>query len=237
MTLAPVHANAENSGSTPAPKTTVALCNDQELLLDALTRALRFRGCTVILRTRDPEVLLAGISDVRPDVCVIDLQLPRESAMAAIKLIRGRSPRTRIVALTSVTDGSLIRAARDAGVAAVVRRTGSLAEMLAAVRGGPAGDIRSRSVQVAARPAWVDRIALGDPGWVLRFLTDREWEVMNSLAEGRSTDEIATGLGIALSTARKYVQSLLEKLDVRTRLQAVALLDGSRTMDTRPART
>ena len=72
------------------------------------------------------------------------------------------------------------------------------------------------------------------PLWKLRFLTEREWQVMECILEGRSTDEIASALGVRRSTARTHVQNLLAKLGVHTRLQAAALMTSYSPNDVRP---
>jgi two-component system nitrate/nitrite response regulator NarL len=75
-------------------------------------------------------------------------------------------------------------------------------------------------LQAALRPS----VRADDPLWVLKFLTEREWQVMRCLIDGLSTQEIADRLCVQRSTARTHVQNLLIKLGVHSRLQAAALM-------------
>jgi two-component system nitrate/nitrite response regulator NarL len=75
-------------------------------------------------------------------------------------------------------------------------------------------------LQAALRP----HVRSDDPLWVLKFLTEREWQVMRCLIDGLSTQEIADRLCVQRSTARTHVQNLLIKLGVHSRLQAAALM-------------
>jgi len=69
---------------------------------------------------------------------------------------------------------------------------------------------------------------------VLKFLTDREWEVMRCIMEGQTTEQMARSLGVQRSTARTHVQNLLTKLGVHSRLQAAALMTAHATPETWP---
>ena len=73
-----------------------------------------------------------------------------------------------------------------------------------------------------------------DPLWQLRFLTDREWQVMRCIMDGLSTAEMAEVLGVRRNTARTHVQNLLGKLGVHSRLRAAALVSAYATDDTWP---
>ena len=74
-----------------------------------------------------------------------------------------------------------------------------------------------------------------DPLWQLRFLTDREWEVMRCIMDGLTTAEMAHQLGVRRSTARTHVQNLLTKLGVHSRLKAAALMTAHASSESWPA--
>ena len=74
-----------------------------------------------------------------------------------------------------------------------------------------------------------------DPLWQLRFLTDREWEIMRCIMDGLTTAEMAVELGVRGSTARTHVQNLLTKLGVHSRLQAAALMTAHASAENWPA--
>ena len=73
-----------------------------------------------------------------------------------------------------------------------------------------------------------------DPLWMLKFLTEREWEVMRCIMDGLSTEQMADQLGVQRSTARTHVQNLLTKLGVHSRLQAAALMTAHASAETWP---
>ena len=74
-----------------------------------------------------------------------------------------------------------------------------------------------------------------DPLWQLRFLTDREWEIMRCIMDGLTTAEMAHQLGVRRSTARTHVQNLLTKLGVHSRLKAAALMTTHASSESWPA--
>ena len=78
------------------------------------------------------------------------------------------------------------------------------------------------------------RESADNPLWVLRFLTDREWEVMRCILDGQTTEEMARNLGVQRSTARTHVQNLLTKLGVHSRLQVAALMNAGGVPNGRP---
>ena len=73
-----------------------------------------------------------------------------------------------------------------------------------------------------------------DPLWMLKFLTEREWEVMRCIMDGLSTEQMAEQLCVQRSTARTHVQNLLTKLGVHSRLQAAALMTAHASAETWP---
>jgi DNA-binding NarL/FixJ family response regulator len=121
----------------------------------------------------------------------------------------------RVVVLTGAPDAELGWAALDAGAAAVASRTRPLEELAAVIAG---------RADLDADATCQDRPAGGHPAAAYeRFLTPRQAEVLDLLVLARSTEQIAERLGITSATARGYVQTVLEKLGVHSRLEAVAL--------------
>ena len=102
-----------------------------------------------------------------------------------------------------------------------------VAAMEMAVQGQLAVDLLL--LQEVLRPTRND-----DPLWMLKFLTEREWEVMRCIMDGLSTEQIAGQLRVQRSTARTHVQNLLTKLGVHSRLQAAALMAAHASEDTWP---
>ena len=214
-----------------ATRLRVVLCDDHRLFLDALGSAMAALGHDVVGLASTPGAALAVVARERPDCCLLDLSFPEGSGVEVIPLLRAAAPDTAVIVLSAVDDPRLAQKAVDLGAAGYLPKTGPLPAIAAALdavaRGEPVG-IRSSPRWPAAtgRPA--------GPLWKLRFLTEREWQVMDCILEGRTTDEIASALGVRRSTARTHVQNLLAKLGVHTRLQAAALMTSHAPADVRP---
>jgi two-component system, NarL family, response regulator LiaR len=153
--------------------------------------------------------------ELRPDVVLTDLLLPDLDGVALTQRIRNHLPNTRVVILTSVSDQdhSVVRAIR-AGVVAYLMKSADVTELVQTIRQAAQGHVFLSS-RVAAR---VLR-EVQSPHHIT--LTEREREVLREIAEGRTDKEIARSLAIALSTVKSHVRSILDKLGVDNRTQAV----------------
>ena len=153
--------------------------------------------------------------ELRPDVVLTDLLLPDLDGVAVTQRIRAQLPDTRVVILTSVSDQDrwVVRAIR-AGAVSFVMKSADVAELVQTIRQAAQGQV-CLSSRVAARLMQ----ELQSPHQVT--LTDREREVLWEIADGRTDKEIARSLDIALSTVKSHVSSILDKLGVDSRTQAV----------------
>lgn len=157
------------------------------------------------------------------DVVLMDLYLgPNEDALGAVRAIRERYDWVKVIVLSASLEWESAAAARTAGAAGYLPKDLSIADMVAAIR-GLASHKKSRldfDDLLAARPP-----AAGESATSMRHgLTKREREVLGELRRGHTNREIATHLGVSITTVNKHVQQVLKKLHVRTRAQAVALM-------------
>jgi len=155
---------------------------------------------------------------VRPDVTLMDLQMPRLGGVEAIQRIRSQWPDARIIVLTTFDGDEDIYRAMQAGAKAYLLKGMEVEELLAAIRAVHAGHARVPS-SIAEKLA--QRVASQD-------LTAREVEVLERILAGRANKEIATDLNISEATVKSHVNSLLSKLGVddRTHAAMVALQRG-----------
>jgi DNA-binding NarL/FixJ family response regulator len=169
----------------------------------------------------------------RPDICLLDIRMPG-SGLAAAWEIKARLPKAKIVMLTvSDEDGDLFAALR-AGADGYLLKTMNLRRLpdaLAGVCSGEAAIQRTLVARVLERfhgrePRW-RRPAGG--GTAEQRLTSREWEVLELLALGRSTAEIARRLVLSPSAVRVHIASIVRKLDVTDRAAAAELFGRSGT--------
>jgi DNA-binding NarL/FixJ family response regulator len=146
----------------------------------------------------------------RPDVAILDLQMPRVSGLTATVQILQEFPQANILVFTTYDGDEDIHRALHAGARGYVLKESTQAELILAVRTIVRG-ARYISPPVGARLAETS----GQPA-----LTDREREVLCLLAEGRSNKEISFRVGIAESTVKSHVATIIQKLGVTSRTEA-----------------
>ena len=139
---------------------------------------------------------------------------------------------TRVVMMSAWTEHDTVLRALDAGAAGYVSKRQPMAEIVAALERAHAGEVGVDPALLRAGRTDADS---DDPLWQLRFLTDREWEVMRCIMDGLTTAEMAHHLGVRGSTARTHVQNLLTKLGVHSRLKAAALMTSHASSESWPA--
>jgi DNA-binding NarL/FixJ family response regulator len=200
----------------------IVICDDHRLLLEALTRALTLRGFTVEASVSTPEEAVAAVDRLRPELLLLDLGFPHGNGAAAAREVLMRFPKTRVVIITGSTEAAAVQEAARLGVAGFVRKDERLDGIVSALHRAAAGDGRlDRSVQ---RTLETTPPAPGDRRSDVDRLTAQERVVLRCLADGLSTAEIVDQLGISPTTVRSHIQSILSKLGVHSRIQAVALL-------------
>ncbi len=150
------------------------------------------------------------VTRTRPDVCVLDYQLPDLDGATAVANLRGSAPDLRVVMLTGFAQPSAARAAVASGCNAFVTKDRAAHDLVRAVR----------AVHEGAQPL---DAGLGDDVVDVFGMTPREREVLQLLAEGCSTDEIMARLFVSRNTVRTHVQKVIGKLGAHSKLEAVAI--------------
>lgn len=201
------------------------MCDDDRLLVESLAHALKLKGFTVEAVTSTPPEAVAAVRRLRPDVLLIDLGFPEGSGLDAAREVRRTYPETRVVILTASEDPGSLLEADKLGLAGYVGKDQRLDGIVEALRRAAEGVGRVDKAQLRRLEGTRDRAA-GQLS-VLDKLTAQEQVVLGCLGDGLSTSEIVTRLGISHTTVRSHIQSILAKLGVHSRLQAVAVLkDG-----------
>ncbi len=157
---------------------------------------------------------------VRPNVVLMDLVMPGMDGATATRLIREQCPEIQVIALTSFKEQELVQGALQAGAIGYLLKDISAEELANAIRAAYAGKpaLAPEAAQVlieASRTPAVDQ-----PG---STLTAREREVLALMTEGLNNKEIAERMVVSASTAKSHVSSILSKLNVSSRTEAVAL--------------
>jgi len=169
----------------------------------------------------------------RPDICLLDIRMPG-SGLAAAWEIKARLPQAKIVMLTVSDEDNDLFGALRAGADGYLLKSmnlGRLPDALAGVWSGEAAIQRTLVARVLERfhgrePRWRSP---ADGGTAEQRLTSREWEVLELLAQGRSTAEMARRLVLSASAVRVHIASIVRKLNVSDRFAAAELFRRSRT--------
>jgi NarL family two-component system response regulator LiaR len=152
--------------------------------------------------------------ELKPDVVLMDLLMPVMDGISATGAIRGELPEIEVIALTSVLEDSAVYGAMRAGAVGYLLKDTESDELCRAIKAAAAGQVQM-SPAVAAR-----LLREVPPPQNPEPLTERETEVLQQLAQGKSNKEIAATLVIAEKTARTHVSNILGKLGVSSRTQA-----------------
>jgi DNA-binding NarL/FixJ family response regulator len=210
------------------PPRRVLIADDHAPTRDDIRRVLsgdeRFAVCAEAADAAD--AVQAAIR-VRPDICLLDLGMPG-SGLAAVWEIAARLPDAKIVILTVSDNEANLFGALRAGVSGYLLKTMNLNRLPDALNGVCSGEAAMQRTLVARvlerfrwrEPRWRQTAGAGPARW---RLTSREWEVLDLLARGRSTAEIAERLVISSSAVRVHVASIVRKLGVADRAAAVEL--------------
>lgn len=211
---------------------TLMVCDDHKLLVDALSMALTDEGRTVVATAFDPEEAVEAARLHQPDACLLDVHFPQGNGLSAIRRIHQVSPNTKVVILSGSITPALVADAIVQGAQGVVGKEKPIGAIIEALEKAHLGHLAVDPLVL--RDVLIPRARNDDPLWVLKFLTDREWQVLRAIMDGRSTEQIAERLGVQRSTARTHVKNLLSKLGVHSRLQAAALMNAHATAETWP---
>ena len=205
----------------------VMLVDDHTLMRQGLRALLMSEeGILVAGEAESGEALLEQVADgCRPDVVLVDIQMPGISGIEATRKLKKSHPEVRVIGLTAIDDGETAEAMVAAGGAGYILKAAAASELVAAVRAVHAGKqwvdspgcTRPAKLQ-AWRPALqVKRRGMGDPS----ALTQREMEIMRVLARGCTNKEIAEELVISERTVQTHLSSIFAKLQVKSRTEAV----------------
>ena len=161
---------------------------------------------------------LTLISQLEPDVVLIDFHLPDRNGVEVAAEVKARNPKTIVVMLTASTDDRVLVAAIDAGCSGFLTKDRAASEVADAVRAAAAGEALISPAQLARL---LPNLTRSQPA-VGADLTARERELLQHLALGQTNKVIAAELHLSVNTVRNYVQSVLTKLNAHSKLEAVA---------------
>jgi DNA-binding NarL/FixJ family response regulator len=210
----------------------ILIVDDHPLTLEALGSLLRQHGFDVVGQATDGEEAIAMAGKLKPDLVLLDLTMPGMDGLTALPRVREATPSSEVVVLTaSGTEENLLAAIRGGAAGYLLKSEPPerIAEFLRGVADGEAalsGSV-ARSLLERVRVGG-GRLGGGVPEEIARKLSAREVEVLLLLDDHLTTDEIAGRLYISEHTVRSHVKSLLRKLGVSSRREALERLAVAR---------
>ncbi len=188
----------------------ILLADDHQIVRQGFKALLEREGLPVVAEATNGREAVELAQALNPDVAVLDLSMPVLNGLEAAREILQACPRTRVVLLTMHTEEHQIAAALRIGIRGYLVKTQAAEDLVQAIRDVARGEIYlspgvSRVV-VEAHLAGADR--LEDP------LTPRERQVLQLVAEGKTSKEVAALMGLSVRTAEFYRTRIMEKLDI-----------------------
>jgi DNA-binding NarL/FixJ family response regulator len=218
---------AEDKPSTAErlPPIRVVVVDDEALIRVALGQALASSGLELVGEAATGEDAVDLVADVRPDVVLMDLQLPAMSGVQVIEQLGVLAPASRVLVLTRSEHNRVVEAI-IAGACGYILKSAPVEAIIGAVQATAAGEsvlsskiagkllqrIRELDIPVKTSALAADAIRTA--------LTDRELEIFKRLASGKSNHEIAQDLSLSPNTVANHVAGILAKVHVENRIQA-----------------
>jgi DNA-binding NarL/FixJ family response regulator len=156
-------------------------------------------------------------AELRPDVVLLDLVMPDLRPVEFARCIRTHYPATEVLPLTAHDRDCYLAWMVEAGAAGFITKNEAAENLVAAIRRAARGEVLFSREQLARASRWREKV-----GQKWESLTVREREVLGLVANGRSNKEIAAALGVGEHTVETHVGSLLDKLGVASRTEAIA---------------
>ncbi|MEV7086817.1 response regulator transcription factor [Streptomyces sp. NPDC093085] len=195
----------------PAKCVRVLLAEDQGMVRGALALLLGMEpDMEVVAQVGRGDAIVGTALTSRPDVALLDIELPGLSGLDAAAALRAEVPECRVLILTTFGRPGYLRRAMDAGAAGFLVKDGPVEELAAAIRAVLTGE-------TVVDPALATAALSAGPS----PLTAREREVLNASVDGATVADMAQGLHLSESTVRNYLSAAIGKTGTRNRMEAV----------------
>lgn len=204
---------------TPSDRIRVVIVDDHLMVRRGLATFLKvYKNFELVGEADSGESAIQLCAKLQPDVVLMDMVMQSMDGAAATRLIRKQCPSTQIIALTSFKDDILVKSALQAGAISYLLKGVSASELAQAIRAAHAGrpTISAEATEALIHAASQEVVSVPS-------LTEREHEVLLLMVEGLNNTQIAGRLVVRPSTVKSHVSSILAKLGVASRSEAVAL--------------
>lgn len=188
----------------------IVLAEDHVLVRQGLKSLLDREGYNVVGEGSDGQEALKHVASLQPDIAIMDISMPLMNGINCAREIHRSSPNTKAIVLTQHDEDEYVSEALDAGVKGYVLKSQVASDLLEAIRQVSRGQVYlSPGVAQAVMNAYKKKAEKPkDP------LTPRERQVLQLIAESKSTKDVASLLGISVKTAESHRSRLMQKLDI-----------------------
>ena len=188
----------------------IVLAEDQGMLLGAMQALINMEDdMEVVATARNGVEALAAITEHQPDVIIMDIEMPEKTGLDVAEEIKGQD--YKVVILTTFARTGYFERAKKAGVRGYLLKDSPIEELVNAIR----------VIMDGRRMYAPELIDIVYEETVENPLTERETEVLGLVAEGKTTKEIAKELFLSPGTVRNYISTILDKLEVSNRIEAI----------------
>jgi DNA-binding NarL/FixJ family response regulator len=200
----------------------IVIADDHRLVRDGLRALLEREGMEVVGEAASGREVIPLFFEVRPDVLIMDVAMPELNGIDAARQVLAASPLAKVIGLSMNDDRRHVIAMLNAGASAYILKTSAADELLQAIREVVAG---RKYVSPAIAGVVLDELAASSAA---PALTTREREVLQLVAEGLSSKEIACRLSVAVPTVETHRRQIMDKLGLRTiaQLTKYAIREG-----------
>jgi DNA-binding NarL/FixJ family response regulator len=207
----------------PALSIRVLLADDHRFFRDGVRALLQsVADFEVVGEAVNGEEAVAKAGDLRPDVILMDLQMPGLNGVEATRRILQAQPQTGVIVVTMFEDTDSVLAAMRAGARGYILKDADEEELMRSIRAVASGEALFGPAVAQRLLKYIADVTPRASPATFPELTDREREVLTLIAEGLSNQDIASRMGLSLKTARNHVSNILAKLQVADRREAIA---------------
>jgi len=198
------------------------LADDHRMLRESLRRSMEEHGFDIVGEAADGAEAVRLATELKPDVILMDVTMPVLDGVEATRQVRDRVPGTQVVILTMHADREVLVDAIRAGAAGYLVKDCSTEEVVDTVRKAASGETALSPELAASMLGEVrDLVQREQASGAEVVISKREEEVLQLVADGLSTTEVAAKLYISVKTVKNHLASIYQKLDTRDRTQAV----------------